>query len=393
MERATNSWAPPAQIGRLRNSAFAVGALAVVISVIGAVADSQRFFQSYLVAYLWVLAAPLGALGLMMLHHVTRGAWGVATRRILEAASRTLPFMAILLVPVLFRMQDIYIWSDPDVVAGDSLIQAKTPWLNVNFFMIRAAIYFAAWIALSLLLNRMSRMQDAASEGLTNARKMQALSAPGLVLFVVTVSFASFDWLMSLDPHWFSSIYGIYYMIGAALTALCFSVVISLWLSGRQPMNDVLRPMHFHDLGKLMLAFLMLWAYFSVSQLIIIWSGNLPEEVPWYIERTTGMWKWFAHAIILVHFALPFALLLSSNLKADARRLVAVAVLVLAMRWVDMYWQAAPSMHLHHLHWMDLVLPIALGGIWVGLFLRELQGRALIPRNEPFLEEALHHHG
>jgi hypothetical protein len=221
---------------------------------------------------------------------------------------------------------------------------------------------------------------------------MQTLSAPGLVFFVLTVSFASFDWLMSLEPHWFSSIYGLYYVISAVLTALCFGVVISLWLSGREPMDEVLRPMHFHDMGKLMLAFLMLWAYFSVSQLIIIWSGNLPEEVPWYVARTTGMWKWFAEAVMVVHFALPFCLLLSSDLKADARRLVGVALLVLAMRWVDLYWQAAPSMHLHHLHWLDLALPVALGGIWVGLFFHQLQGRSLVPRNEPFLEEALHHH-
>ncbi len=391
MERATNRWAPPAQIGQLRNVAFAVGAIAAVASGIGAFLTPQRFVQSYLVAYLWVLAAPLGALGLMMLHHVSRGAWGVLIRRILEAAARTLPFMAVLFLPVLLRMQDLYIWSDPAIVSEDALLQAKTPWLNTTFFTIRAGFYFLAWIGLTTVLTRISRSQDRASEGLSAARRLQSISAGGLVLFVVTVSFASFDWLMSLDPHWYSSIYGIYYMIGAVLTALCLTVVISLWLSGRTPMDGALRPLHFHDLGKLMLAFLMLWAYFAVSQLIIIWSGNLPEEVPWYIERTTGMWKWFAHAIILVHFALPFALLLSSDLKADAKRLVGVAGLVLVMRWVDMFWQAAPSMHLHHLHWLDVTTAIALGGIWTGLFLTQLQGTALIPRNEPFLEEALQH--
>lgn len=393
MERAISTWAPPAGIDRMRMLAFLVGGLLTAASVLGAFADTERFFQSYITSYLFVLGAPLGALGLMMLHHVSRGAWGVVIRRVLEAASRTLPFMAILFIPVLFGMQQIYSWADPEIVAQDELIQMKEPWLNVPFFIVRTVIYFAAWLGLTFFLNRFSRAQDQAESGLADAKRMQALSAGGLVLFMLTVTFASFDWLMSLDPHWFSSIYGVYYAIGAALTALCFTVVTCLWLAGKEPMEEVLRPSHFHDFGKLMLAFLMLWAYFSVSQLIIIWSGNLPEEVPWYIERTTGVWKWLAHALILVHFALPFVLLLSSDLKADARRLVGVALLVLVMRWIDTYWQAAPSMHLHSVHWMDIVLPLGLGGLWLGLFLGQLKSRPLLPRNEPFLEEALGHHG
>lgn len=397
MDPRTNDWAPPVQLGALRTQAFAVGGLFTLASIAGFFVDRTQFFHSYITAFVYVLALPLGALGLMMINHVTRGAWGVVVRRVLEASSRTLPVLVVLFLPLLAGMQDVFKWSDPAVVAKDAIVAGKVGYLNVPFFLARAALYFAVWIGLATVLSVLSRRQDAHADP-HYAQQMQNVSAGGIVIFMITLTFASFDWIMSLDPHWFSSIYGVYYAGGAALGALAFTVLMALWLSAREPMSEVFRPSHFHDWGKLMLAFTMLWAYFSVSQLIIIWSGNLPEEVPWYIVRTSGMYKYFAQAIMVLHFFVPFALLLSTDIKRDRRRLALVAVWLLVMRWIDLYWQSAPSFNLYDpskasLHWLDATLVLGMGGLWLGFFCMQLASRPLIPRNEPFLREALAHHG
>lgn len=392
MDLRTSDWAPPAQLASLRTRAFAVGGVATVAAVIGLIMDRGQFFSSYITAWIYVLAAPIGMLGLLMINHVTRGAWGVIGRRVFEAGARSLPIMALLFVPVILGMREIYVWADPEVVANDALIQAKTAYLNVPFFLGRAALYFVVWTGLAFTLSRLSRQQDDDADPAI-AKRMAAVSAGGLVAFALTLTFAIFDWLMSLDPHWFSSIYGVYYFGGAVLTALSLLVILMLWMRRFEPLNDVLRPTHFHDWGKLMLAFTMLWAYFSVSQLIITWSGNLPEEVPWYMARTSGMWRVFPYLIIILHFFVPFALLLSSDLKSDSRRLAGVAVFILVMRFIDTYWQAAPSMHIEQWHWLDIVLPVAIGGLWLGSFFTLLADRPVLPRNDPFLDEAVDHNG
>lgn len=392
MDLRTSDWAPPAQIGSLRARAFIVGGLASVLSVVGLFMNPDRFFGSYITAWMFVLTVPIGMLGLMLISHVTRGAWGVIARRIFEAGARSLPVMALLFIPVILGMRQIYVWADPEVVAHDTLIQQKVMYLNVPFFLGRAALYFLVWTGLAYVIGGLSRRQDDDADPAL-AQRMSSIAAGGLVAFALTLTFATFDWMMSLDPHWFSSIYGVYYFGGAALTALSLLVVLMLWLARFEPLDQVLRPVHFHDWGKLMLAFTMLWAYFSVSQLIIIWSGNLPEEVPWYITRTTGLWKAFPYLIIVLHFFVPFTLLLSSDLKADRRRLGAVAVFIIVMRFVDTYWQSAPSLEFSAWNWLDLALPVAIGGLWLGSFLTLLAGRPILPRNDPFFDEAVHHHG
>ena len=392
MDLRTSDWTPPAQLASLRTRAFVVGGIATVISVVGLFMDRARFFDSYITAWAFVLSAPVGMFGLLLINHVTRGAWGVIGRRVFEAGARSLPVMALLFVPEILGMREIYAWADPEVVAHDTLIQDKSIYLNVPFFLARAALYFLVWAGLTWTLTRLSRRQDGdADPGLS--RRMSSIAAGGLVVFALTLTFAAFDWLMSLDPHWFSSIYGVYYFGGAALTALSLLVILMLWMGRFEPLSEVLNPAHFHDWGKLMLAFTMLWAYFSVSQLIIIWSGNLPEEVPWYIARTSGAWKIFPYLIIVLHFFVPFTLLLSSDLKADRRRLAAVAVFIIVMRFVDIYWQSAPSLDIQQWHWLDLALPVAIGGIWLGSFLTLLADRPILPRNDPFFDEAVHHHG
>jgi hypothetical protein len=392
MDLRTNDWAAPAQLGSLRTRAFAVGGVATVASVIGLFMDKGQFFDSYITAWIYVLAAPIGMLGLMLINHVTRGAWGVIGRRVFEAGARTLPVMALLFIPVILGMREIYSWADPEVVAHDTLIQEKQIYLNVPFFLGRTVLYFVVWFALAFGITRLSRQQDD-DPNPALASRMSAIAAGGLVVFALTLTFAIFDWLMSLDPHWFSSIYGVYYFGGAALTAMSLLVVLMVWMRRFEPLREVLRPTYFHDWGKLMLAFTMLWAYFSVSQLIIQWSGNLPEEVPWYIARTSGMWKVFPYLIIVLHFFVPFTLLLSSDLKSDSRRLAGVAVFILLIRFVDIYWQSAPSLKVEAWHWLDLSLPVAIGGLWLGSFATLLADRPILPRNDPFFDEAVNHHG
>ena len=400
MDPRTSNWTPPAELGGLRNIAFGVGLLGVIASVIGYFTDAKTFLHSYATAYAFVLMFPLGGLALMMLNHVTKGAWGVVTRRIFEASARTIPFMAILFLPLLvdaFTTFKVFKWANPDVVAADPIVESKVLYLNSPFFAVRAAIYFVVWTFLAYFISNLSRRQDENGD-VSIAQRMQGWSAGGLVAFMIVTSFASFDWLMSLDPHWYSSIYGVYYAVSGALGALAVTILVAVWLSKREPMNEVYRRGHYADWGKLMLAFTMLWAYMSISQLIIIYSGNLPETVPWYIVRTSGIYEYFAGGLIALGFFVPFVLLLSADLKRNPARLAIVAVYIIVVRWFDIYWQTAPSFHVYDptkatFAWTDFTLTIGLGGLWVGLFLTQLAARPLIPRNEPFLQEALTHHG
>lgn len=397
------NWAPPAELGGLRNIAFGVGAVALAASLAGYFIDSKMFLHSYATAFAFVMLFPLGGLALMMLNHVTRGAWGVVIRRILEASARTIPFMAVFVIPLvadafgLFGEYKIFKWANPEVVAEDPIVASKVQYLNAEFFAIRAVIYFLVWTALAFVITKLSYQQDQTGD-LALSERMKGWSAGGLVAFMVVTSFAAFDWLMSLDPHWFSSIYGVYYAGSAALAALALTVLVAVWLSHREPMNEVYRRGHYADWGKLMLAFTMLWGYFSISQLIILWSGNLPETVPWYLTRTAGMYKYFAYGLVAAGFFVPFVLLLSADLKRNPARLSLVAVYILLVRWFDIYWQTAPSFHAYDpahatFAWTDFTLTIGLVGIWLGLFFTQLATQPLIPRNEPFLQEALSHHG
>jgi hypothetical protein len=385
------SFAPPAAgLARARRIALSFGALGLAASGVGIAVDRTQFFQSWLVAWVYVFGFAAGCLALLMLHHVTKGAWGDVIRRLLEAGALTLPLLALLGLPVLLGLRTLFPWSDPEVIAHDTVVAGKTAYLNRPFFVGRYLLYFAIWSALALTLVHWSRRQDASAKPAL-ALRMQALSGGGILLYVLSASFASFDWLMSLDPHWFSSIYGIWFVGAHNLAALAFVVPVAATLARSEPMRGALRPSHLHDYGKLLLAFTMLWAYFSLSQFLIIWSGNLPEDIPWYLTRTQGIWRSVGQFLVFAHFALPFLLLLSTDLKRDRRRLCAVAILILVMRWVDIYWQAAPAMGIAAPHWLDLATTLALAGVWLAAFLTLLGRAPLLPPNEPFLEEALLH--
>jgi hypothetical protein len=382
----------PPRVASLQKLAMIVGVAGLALCAAGFVASREHFFKSYLLGYVFWVGIALGCLALSMVHHLSGGAWGVVTRRVFEAASRTLPFMAILFLPLAFGVGELYLWADPDQVAKDTILQHKAPYLNVPFFFVRATLYFVIWSVMAYLLSKWSLEQERDGERGQSLR-MQRLSGGGLVLYAITILFMSVDWIMSLDPHWFSTIYGILFMGGQGLSALAFTIAVVVLLSRTEPMSRVIAPAHLHDLGKLLLAFVMLWAYFSFSQFLIIWSANLPEEIPWYLRRMDGGWQWVGLVLIFGHFALPFMLLLSSDLKKQGRTLIVIALLVIAMRIVDLFWQIGPLHGEDHfgVHWLDAVAPIALGGVWLALFLWQLGTRPLLPLGEPYLNEALEH--
>jgi hypothetical protein len=382
----------PEELRDVQRLALIAGLAGVGLSVIGALIDPTQFLRSYLVGFLFWNGITLGALAIAMLHHLTGGGWGIVVRRVLEAASRTLPLMAVAFVPILVGLPQLYLWARPEAVAVDPLLQHKAPYLNTTAFADRAILYFAILGTIAFLLNRWSLEQDRTADPALR-RRMRLLSGPGLALWCLAVTFIAVVWLMSLDPLWFSSIYGVYLMGSQGLAALAFLILVAGHLATRPPLQGVIQSRHIGDYGNLMLAFLMLWGYFSVSQLIIIWSGNLPEEIPWYLSRLHGGWGKVGLVLVIGHFAVPFAFLLSRSIKTAPRALAGVALLVLAMRWVDLYWQAAPIFHPDgvHLSWLDPIPVVALGGLWVALFLRELGQRSLLPVNDPGLEEAMAH--
>ena len=396
----TNYAAPADFIARSR-PALMVGVVGVVLCGIGFAVAREQFYRAYLIGYLLWLGVPLGSMALLMVHHLSGGAWGVVIRRIFEASSRTLPLLAILFLPIAAGMHSLYPWTNETLVAHDHILHGKSPYLNTPFFLVRAVIYFACWIGLSTLLSKWSLAQDGGDQNA--ARKMQRLSGAGLVIYGLTITFAAVDWVMSLNPKWFSTIMGFLFMGGHGLIALAFTVVIATALARRAPMDHVFKPVHFHDLGKLMLAFVMLWAYFNFSQFLIIYSGNLAEEVPYYITRLSNGWQYVALGLLLLHFVLPFSMLLSRDLKRNANRLITIAVLVIVMRLVDIAFLVSPEFNsaganLHagedavssaFVNWLDVAAPLAIGGIWVAYFLRQLGSRPLLPLREPDLAKAI----
>ena len=376
----------------LARLAFIAGAAGAVISVIGGLFDSAQFFRSYLVAYIFWLAIPLGSLAFLMLHFLVGGGWGVMIRRLLESATRTLPLLALLFVPLLFGLQAVYPWASPGHVAEDEILRQKSAYLNVPFFIARTILYLGLWGVLGYFLNRWSREQDTSAE-LPAGKRMRRLSGPGLLIYLFTMSFASVDWIMSIEPHWYSTIYGFIWIVNQGVAAMAFAIIGLVWLGAREPLATPLRPGHFQDLGNLLLAFIMLWAYMVFSQYLIIWSGNLAEEIPWYLARTAGLWRWLPPLLVIFHFFVPLFLLLMRDVKRDPNVLVWVAAGVLVMRLLDTYWMIVPGFENSALHWLDATLLLGIGGLWLGVFLWQLQKMPLLPLHVALLAEEANTHG
>ncbi len=371
---------------RIGRGALGLAGVAALACLLGLLVDRTQFFRSYLVAYVYWTGAALGSLALLTINHVTGGAWGVAIRRFLEAAVRLLPVLVLLFLPIALGLPHLYEWARPEDVAHDALLQHKEPYLNVPFFLGRTALYFTAWFLLARALLRWSEAQDASTDALPTER-LDLISRGGLLLMGLTMTFAAIDWMMSLEPHWSSTIYGVIFMAGSALTALALAIVLSAVARDGTRIADAISPDQFHDLGKLLLAFTMLWAYFNFSQFLITWSGNLPEEIPWYLTRTRGGWRYVTIGLVLFHFALPFMILLLRSVKRRPMQLAVIAAAMLVARYFDVFWMIAPAFQSTglRLHWLDVAAFAAVGGLFIGLAVRQLAGRSLVPIHDPSL--------
>jgi hypothetical protein len=379
-------------ITKYRNTAAFVGLLGIAACIAGWVLDPAQFYRSYLVGYFFWFGVSVGSLALLMVQHLTGGAWGMVIRRILEASSRTLPFMAVLFIPIIFGIPALYEWDDAKKLAHDTILQWKQPYLNAPFWIGRVVLYFVIWNFLMFMLNKWSKQEDTEG-GFRNAYIMEKLSAPGVIVYVFTITFAVTDWIMSLTPHWFSTIFGFLTVVGQGLSVFAFSITVLAFLMTQSPMAEVVTKKHLHDLGKLMLAFTMLWAYMSFSQLLIIWSGNLPEEISWYMVRLNNGWQWVGLILLVFQFTVPFLILLSQTIKRNPKTLASLAMFILLIRVIDIFWLVEPNFNVNgfHLSWIDIAAPVGVGGVFVALFLMELVKRPLMPLGAPDLQKTLAH--
>jgi hypothetical protein len=400
---------PPPVLKTIAQRSLIVGGVFGIVSVILAITQPDEFYRGYLLGFMCWLGVALGSMAIIMIRHLTGGGWGVVIRRLQGAAMRTLPLLALLFIPIVIAVLQhrIYPWAiwtvSPDAVRDphihDHLAKHKfimDAYLNSSGFIIRAVFYFVIWNLLSFLLSKWSKEGDSPNAP-DNTQKFKVVAGPGLILYGFTISFATIDWVMSLDPSWISTIFGLIILIGEVLSAMCFAVVVERILFNYKPMSDMLKPDFVHDHGKWMLAFTMVWAYFSFSQWLIIWAGNLPNEITFYLRRLNGGWGWIALALPLFHFAVPFAILLSRPFKRDIRKLVWVAIWLILMRYVDLFWIIEPNFSAtFKLTIADIVVPVAIGGFWLAAFFRNLASLPLLPIYDPSAVEVIepaHHHG
>jgi hypothetical protein len=381
--------------------ALTLGVGAAVL-LVGGLVNPTAFFRAYLVGYLFWLGIALGSFAILMLHNLTGGGWGVVLRRILEAATSTLPLLALLFLPVALGVHHLYVWTDE--AHHDAILAEKAIYLNVPFFLVRAAIYFALWSLVAFLLVRGSHNLERSYDP-ARARRVQLLSGPGLIVYGLGITFAAVDWVMSLEPHWFSSIFGVIVGVSHVLSALAFCILVLRLLAEREPVASVVTVDLWHDLGNLLLAFVMIWTYVSFSQFLLIWSGNLPEEITWYLHRSEGPWGVIAWILVLGVFVVPFLALLMRDIKRHPRRLAGIAAAILAFLVVHQYWLVAPSFAAmdhefapdeHHAApwlwaWLDLAAWAAVGAAWLLYFLWRLDAWPLTPRPDPVPAEELQH--
>ncbi len=401
----SDTYKAPKSLDRLQTASLGIGGIGVLACFAGMYLQPEQALRGWLLGFIFWAGIGIGGLGILLLQYVTGGAWGVVIRRVAEACSRTIPLLAVLFLPIVFGIYRLYDWVNLAAAGNDKIIEWRGWYMDPTWWIVRSAVYFLLFFLMAMLLNNWSKQQDSApdyeksSEFLGRATRV---SGPGIVLFVMVVTFASVDWMMTLEPHWFSTIWGFLFVAGWALSCFSFSVAILAYLQTTAPMDEVLGKRHFHDIGKLMLALVMVWAYFNFSQYLIIWSGNLTEETPFYLVRSKGGWGAIGLLLIFFHFAFPFLILLMQDFKRKAKWLAALAIFILFMRLLDMFFIIGPSpmvgeveKHLLEVPFRftiwDVISPLAVGGIWMWWFLRELRSRPIVPFNDPFFENAIKH--
>ena len=389
--------APPV-VNLIGRRSLMIGAVASVIAVILGFTNPTVFMRGYLISYMDWLGICLGSMVILMIRHLTGGGWGMVIRRILGASMRTVPLLAVLFLPIaFFGVPRLYPWAMPleslqNPTIREHLAHNKfvlNGYLNPAGFYLRAAIYFAIWFLLVYLLSKWSKEQNRPPVR-DNSNRFKAVAGPGIILYAFTISFAAIDWVMSLDPSWISTIYGLLFVAGELIAALSFAVVIERILYRYKPMSLLLRPEFVHDHGKFMLTFIMVWAYFSFSQWLIIWAGNLPAEITWYMRRLHGGWGWEGLFLVIFHFAVPFGILLSRPFKRDITKLVWLATWMLFARYVDLFWLVEPNFSTTFTAtWADLLIPFGMGGLWIAYFCRNLASMPLLPAYDVYAKQVL----
>lgn len=389
--------ATPPVIKTIGRRSLVIGVVASVIAIGLGFTNSQVFFRGYLLSFMDWLGICLGSMAILMIRHMTGGGWGMVIRRVLGASMRTLPLMAVLFIPLAWlAVPRLYPWAIPLEAIQNPTIRLHLEhhdfvrsYLNRGGFVFRGFLYFIIWGLIVFLLSKWSAEQNQPPIR-DNSARFKAVSGPGLIIFAFTISFAAIDWVMSLDPSWISTIYGLLFVAGELLAGLAFAVVIERILFKYKPMSLLLRPDFVHDHGKFMLTFIMVWAYFSFSQWLIIWAGNLPEEITWYVRRLGGGWAYVGLFVAIFHFAVPFAILLSRPLKRDIKKLVWLACWMLFMRYVDLFWIIEPNFSTtFNVTWADIVIPFAMGGLWIAYFCRNLSSLPLLPQYDVYAKQVL----
>ncbi|MCC6962886.1 MAG: hypothetical protein IT585_06505 [candidate division Zixibacteria bacterium] len=376
--------------GKFGTIMLAIGVIGIAASIAGYFVDAQQFLASYLTAFTYWVSLGLGGLFFVMLHHLVNAQWSIVLRRIAENVMYALPLMIVFFLPVAFGLGSLYKWTDTAYVAADHLLSLKAGFLNTGFFLIRSFAYLVIWAVLAIKLYRLSLQQDQGHQpGLT--KTWRKISAPGIIVFAITLTFASWDWLMSLDAHWYSTIFGAYYFAGATMAMMAFTLLTVLLLARRGILTDVITVEHYHDLAKLLFAFIVFWAYMGFSQYFLIWYANIPEETIWYQHRWVGSWKAISLLIVFGHFAVPFLLLITRAAKRSALWLIAMCVWMLFMHYIDLYWLVFPNFSHHgaHFSWMDLATMMAIGGVFVWYFWKRLAEQPLVPVNDPRLAASM----
>jgi len=403
---ATMPYSPPADIDVRRSRALVIGAGALLLCAVGFFLNRDQFFRAWLIGYMLWLGVALGSMGLMMIHHLSGGAWGMVVRRVWEASSRTLPLLTVLFIPVALGLNRLYPWTHAELMQTNEILRHKSVYLNPTFFLARAAVYFIGWNLIAWRMTALSRAQDGGNIEAT--RSMQRLSGGGLVFLALSITFVGVDWFMSLNPDFYSTMFGFLFLNYLGLAGLAFTIIMASYLRGTQPMGALFRPSHFADYGKLTLAFVMMWAYFQFSQYLLVYAANLQEEIPYVLTRIDGGWQYLAIFLVIFQFAVPFALLLSRPLKRSPERLVKVAVFLLIIRAIDTFMYVTPEFSaaganrwfvpgehqsVFFVNWLDVVTPIAIGGLWFWMFFTQLRQRPLLPIGDPYLPAALESSG
>lgn len=376
-------------LGRLPLIGGGIGIVALALAGLLAGSDPERFFHSYLVAYTFFLSFALGGLFFVLLHHLTRAGWSVVVRRLAEDVAATLPLFAVLFLPLTLGIHSLYHWSHEEAVAHDPILQHKAPWLNEGRFLVAAIAYLAVWSFLGWWYRKESRRQDESADPAITVR-LQRWSALGVIVYGVTQTLASFDWLMSLDAHWFSTVFGVYFFSGSTIAILSLLILMGLLLQRRGALEGVVTFEHYHDLAKLLFGFVVFWAYIAFSQFMLIWYAAIPEETAWYARRWEPGWQGFSIALVVLHFGVPFLFLLLRDVKRRRVTLAVAAVWMIAAHFLDVYWLVMPGLlerpgfHLH-----DLLTFLGVGGLFAGTLGWILRRRAIVPLGDPRLQESL----